>query len=115
MLRDPDQSSSLHHAASGFALAALVIATVAVVAPEVDAVASSGVREIAVADVNAIGAALSHAIVDLGDPRAADLAGRAPECLFGPGVLPRGGALARNRRFPLSGVLASDRIGAGRR
>jgi hypothetical protein len=112
MLRDPDRSSPLHLATSGFALAALVVATVAVVVPEVGAVAGGGSRAIALADANAIGAALSHAIADLGDPREAS-AGSGPEWLFGPGVLPRWPARASERRYPLSGVLASDRIGAG--
>lgn len=114
MLRDPDRNSPLHTATSGFALAALVVATVAIVVPEVGAVAGGGTRAIALADVNAIGAALSHAISDLGDPREA-AAGSGPEWLFGPGVLPRWSSRANDRRYPLSGVLASDRIGAGAR
>jgi hypothetical protein len=113
MLRDHD-GSSLHHATSGFALAALVVATVAVVVPEVDAIASSEARGIALADTNAIGAALRRAIGDLGDPRESS-AGLVPEWFVGPGVLPRGAAVERPCRFPLSGVLASDRLGAGGR
>ena len=114
MLRDPDRSSPLQTATSGLALAAFVVATVAIVVPQVGAVAGGGARGIALADVNAIGAALSHAISDLGDPREAS-AGSGPGWLFGPGVLPRWSAPANERRYPLSGVLASDRIGAGAR
>jgi hypothetical protein len=112
MLRDPDRSSPLHTATSGLALAAVVVATVAIVVPEIGAVAGGGARSVALGDANAIGAALSHAIADLGDPREAS-AGSGPQWLFGPGILPKGSTRSYGRRYPLSGVLASDRIGAG--
>jgi hypothetical protein len=111
---DPDRTPFLQRATSGFALAALVVATVAVVVPQVDAVAASDASGAALADANAIGAALRHAIADLGDPRAGTAHGR-PEWLFGPGVMPRGAQLPRERGFPLSGVLVQDRVGGEER
>jgi Type II secretion system (T2SS), protein G len=111
MLRDPSHSST-HHATSGFALAALVLATVAIVVPELADATAGQAHATALGDANAIGAALSRAITDAGDPRAASAA-EGCDVFFGPGVLPRGRVLERAQRFPLSGVVASDRIGAG--
>jgi hypothetical protein len=92
---------------AGFALAALVLVTVAVVAPEVEAVAGRTARTSALADVNAIGVALRAATNDGGD-EVFGPSGQPAHWLFGPGVLPRDNALAAHLGFPLSGVLLSN-------
>jgi hypothetical protein len=101
----------MSHPASGLALAALVLATVAVVVPEVDSVASHDARTIAQSQANEIGAALHRALADLGPGTAPALS--ESTWLVGPGVRPRGSALARAPRYPISGVLCADRIRAG--
>jgi hypothetical protein len=113
MLRALDPSSSLQQTTSAFALAALVIATVAIVIPRLEPVVEPEARDQALSDMNAIGVALRSVLRDVGSegpfPRT-----DAAAVLFGPGVLPRGAApRARGSRYPLSGVLASDRVGAG--
>src|SRR5262245_62747581 len=90
-----------------FALAALVLITVAVVAPEVDAVAGRAARTAALADVNAIGVALRSAIKDAGEG-IFGAPGEAAHWMFGPGVLPRDNASASHRGVPLSSVLLSN-------
>jgi hypothetical protein len=96
---------------AGFALAALVLVTVAVVAPEVDAVAGQNARMTALADANAIGVALRALATDSGGTLFAT-ASDPPSWLFGPGVLPRDNAFARHGGFPLSGTVSSNASGS---
>src|SRR5436190_14104767 len=100
-----------NHAASGLALAALVLATVAVVVPEVETVASEDVRTIARSQANEIGAALHRALADVGPGTGPALS--EATWLVGPGVRPRGSAFARDAIYPISGLLCADRIKAG--
>jgi hypothetical protein len=94
---------------AGFALTALILVTVAVVAPEVEAVAGENARTLALADANAIGVALRSVSADAGGKLFAAL-GASPRWLYGPGVLPRDNAFAREGGFPLSGVLVANEV-----
>lgn len=94
-------------ASAGFALAALVLLTVAVVAPEIGAFAGNGARASAIADCNAIGVALRVALSDAADT-VADHDGTHAQWLFGPGVLPRGGAWSNDTGLPISAVLVTN-------
>jgi Type II secretion system (T2SS), protein G len=114
MLRALDPSSSLQQTTSAFALAALVIATVAVVIPQLEPAVEPGARDQALSDMNAIGVALRSALRDVGSEGPFQRTDAAV-ALFGPGVLPRGAPRVRGSRYPLSGILASDRLGAGAR
>lgn len=102
----------LNLATAGFALAAVVLLTVAVVVPEVDAATTRESRTAALADANAIGIALRQAEADTGCLHA-EPAGPGRAWLLGPGMLPRGGAFGGAHGFPLSGMLTCDRVKAG--
>jgi hypothetical protein len=104
----------VERASAGFALAALVLLSVAIVAPEIGAVAGSEARTAALADVNAIGVALRLALHD--DPMLLAENGGSPLCwLFGPGVLPRGDAWAGDGGLPLSALLSRSAASVGSR
>jgi hypothetical protein len=94
----------LDRATAAVVLAAVVIVTVAVVAPGFGAVDEES-RALARADVNAIGVALRAAMADSAAV-AADAASRT--WLYGPGVLPGGNAFARGTGFPISGFVATN-------
>jgi hypothetical protein len=89
---------------AGCAIAALVLVTVAVVAPELDAGDAAGSRALALSDANAIGIALRAAQRDAGAALFTPL-DAPPRWMFGPGVLPRDNAFARDAGFPLSKIL----------
>jgi hypothetical protein len=110
---DSRRGARLNYTTALAALAAVVILTVAVVVPEVGATASRKARATALADANAIGVALRQADADVG--RMTDSGAPAPAWLFGPGVMPRGGAFTSATGFPLSGILAADRAKVGAR
>jgi hypothetical protein len=94
---------------AAFALAAVVLVSVAVVAPEVGAAGGGARNAAAIADANAIAVALRAATADCGDVLGAHVPA-APRWLFGPGPIPRGPASQKSFGFPASGIAVTNAI-----